>query len=491
MKFKILFLLLIFYFYGHSQYAFQIVLPQNIYITGEDINCVVLHQKNTSLYPLIVVSDLQNNVLLKKHFEYKGQDEKLLIEVNDLPPGTYKISSLLFNKNSTDIMEEQCFFFHVIDENVQQKYFQAEGHEIKFNFSERDLESYRTREIIAIPTQTKDYSFALNKQSQHSGSYFFFQENNMSEVEDRALLYFVNNPTSNNLLALCFNSGKVISPITLNKDALGIPISKELINEKFYFIDYLNYKKTDLSEYKIKLPSSRVNLKEVSLFDNLIEYYNNKLLKVKLNTYFHPKTQTQNTNTSLEAIADNEYVLSKYLEFENIKLFFKEVVQPLKVENDKDNSRIILLNGQVKKWNTQQALLIIDGEIAPNHNALFEFNWQDLQKIKLYRKLSTSRLYYGNLARNGVIEVKTKKSKNRPDNMAFDPFIESLPISSIGSNDDTTLAYFLDLQAILTNKSMTFTHHDDLGEFIICDFDANNRIFTISQQYVVKSNYKN
>lgn len=146
-----------------------------------------------------------------------------------------------------------------------------------------------------------------------------------------------------------------------------------------------------------------------SLYNALLEKEEKRTLVAHIFNYMQPAIPIDTTVTVLSQY-DDEYDLSKYLAFESLELFIREVILPLKIINKRNNHSIRVLNADVKNWFDDAPKLMINGVFQPDIKQLFEIPFDQCTAIRLYRSLNTTRQRFGPIARNGIIEIITKPS---------------------------------------------------------------------------------
>ena len=106
--------------------------------------------------------------------------------------------------------------------------------------------------------------------------------------------------------------------------------------------------------------------------------------------------------------ADVKYDLTAYVPFETLELFIQENVGGIKINTKGPKPTVRVLSGDTKMWFLEDPLLLINGKIHKDPADMLNIPYKEVEKILIFKKLTTSRDLFGPLGRNGVIEIITK-----------------------------------------------------------------------------------
>ncbi len=440
---------------------FYFNVPQSVYVANEDVKFSINGIKQQPLY-IYLKLESTNGRLVQMY--YVKVNQGTFISYFTLPAeisaGSYVLTAYLLQANGVDVAEEQTYIIHVTDgkyddyatflakDSIQSK---SNGPVIKTN-KRSDIAKYLMGNNGCTIVNTK---FGIDKS--YSASI------HVSAAIDTIfrLFYMLSDPTISSKV-VCFNqSNRTCTKVQdLGNGIISVLYSENKSNNNFIFLNINTISEyTNLSPHypKTKTPV----LIKANNYLPINDLYNSSAERIKINQYFFEAKEDSLPVMVPKIKADNEYIMDNYEKFENLELFFKEVILPYKMENESGYKSIFLLTGIEKKWNKVKATLIIDGTIINDHTLLFDVKPQDLVSIKFYRKIETLRNYYGALGRNGIVEVTTKQPAKT------NPFTFPNILKKRMTQTNYTLSPLPYLDPVFFIEATNSAHNDCIGEFSI------------------------
>jgi len=182
-----------------------------------------------------------------------------------------------------------------------------------------------------------------------------------------------------------------------------------------------------------------------------------------------------------------KFEMKNYTRFDNIAIFFKEVLAPLKFREEKDGTYSAkMYDPKGKKFNLDfdgNPLFIVDGKLTRGGNYIAKLDIDKVEYVELYAKPEVLQKNFNILGRSGVAVIKTKiRGLKVPELDEADIFkINGLqakaafPTFNVDqvSNDKyqpffrPQLYWNPNINLSNGNASFSFTQSDDLGTFTI------------------------
>ncbi|HMP30721.1 MAG TPA: hypothetical protein PKD85_14035, partial [Saprospiraceae bacterium] len=379
-----------------GQNRIQFILPQNIYTKGEKIVLIIVPQnQNLSELPVTInIRSCESEKVLSQIFIY-ADSKNYIYEIDqpkDLTEGSYIISASLLAREESKIIEDHANIFHLLDLGLSEKYFTFETNQYQYqNESKAPSVNIKLRQEFQLDPRNSGVLFSVDQRYLYKPSYInYYIEGQLDELHR---LYFEGNDL-NNVYAFFPRSRKAIKLMQATQmNMSNLPITRESV-DGFYLFDTFKSKIKDINPRNpSNVPPAKYNLKLMRKDD--IDFINsladNAAITEKI-SYLVEDPKEMDREDEYEIIADNNYNLTDFPEFESVPLFLKEVIYPSKIVKSKSGEKereIVLLSSINKKWYTSKCLLIIDGLTQNNHEVLLQMSWRDISQIKLYRKVET------------------------------------------------------------------------------------------------------
>lgn len=463
-------------FYAHAQSnLFYFNVPQSVYVANEEVKFDIVSYSEKPLFVYVKLQNTTSDDIVKAYVKTSNQLTLASIRLpNEIKAGSYFLTSYILNANGIAVAEHHTYMIHITDGKcVNYEYLSPSivkndkipQSELKIK-KRSNITGPAIRPALAYAIVNTDYRYAHSYQT----STF---DNSSIDTCFRLFYKLINGSNDVNKLAVLNLNNKFCTKVQdCGNGIISTSFNENRANNELVFLD-INAIATyeGLVSYSTPIVD-RLSHTRLTAPEAINKLYKQSTDRIKINQYIAEENADSLVSQPARLKADNEYILENYEKFENLDLFFKEVVLPYKIDKSNGNFSIFLLTGVEKKWNKLKATLIIDGVIVNNHAKLFELLYEDVVSIRLYRKIETLRNHYGALGRNGVIEVTTKKP------VAALRFIIPDVISSLKRTKHSLCESCPSFDPAFFTTSDNAMHNDCIGKFEVYNATANEWLGT-------------
>ena len=455
----------------------KLVLPQNVCIASETIPYGIILDADLAVdgeFPLvhIILYTSDGNAVVRYQQRAIGEIGTSLLNLSsDIGGGTYVLCASLLSASMESVIEESCVTLHIIEKDTRELYaFQSQAPD---TVNATDISTREEMCIESIVQGTLGFSASVNARMHPSTWHYTNNETVPAQFD----FGFRLDPGSiDGFPALMNCDERVLHPIK-NTGIVAIPDEEysrncqlvDMQSGKVYRTLKFTYPKPtwgkqDLIPFTPK-EQAAVILEKIEQRALINRIFQNDL----------PEIEALRLSDSISA-ADDEYVLSEFMAFESLELFFKEVVGGARIRTQGDEILFRLLNGDSKNWYNEEPALLIDGRLEEDLSALWDLKFEDCTEVRLYRTLQSIRGVFGPLGRNGIIEVNTRQPVTTGLTVLdgvypwYDYDLKNVPATP-------EVAVFRPVQYFAPNRSLQvcFQHADDLGEFVFESVGLDSR----------------
>lgn len=200
---------------------------------------------------------------------------------------------------------------------------------------------------------------------------------------------------------------------------------------------------------------------------------------------------------------DQRFVMSHYTPFDDLTIFFNEIVTPFKIRSrGKRGYRARMFNPeqQIREFYKGSPVFIVDGYLTRDANFIYNIPLEQIDTIDLFFFSHSLKQQFGPIGNSGMVIMKTSVNQlDLPKNDADNVFQLSLiqeqyqtkqeDQESNGQLKTSPNLLWLTNQSISSNGTyeLDFQHSDDLGTFLIeiTVQSADGKTSTFSQYYEV------
>lgn len=271
-------------------------------------------------------------------------------------------------------------------------------------------------------------------------------------------------------------------------------------------IQFLDYQRTDLSvtlDDNIGLASLPNKTAKSDISKYLAWSQMRKKIYQLYSSLEDPLSRLAPKIQALELESDQQFVMAHYEKFDDLSIFFNEIVTPFKLrEKGKRGYVARMFNPaqQIRTFYKGSPLFIVDGKLSRDANFIYNIPIGQIDTIDLFFESQLLKTEFGPIGNSGIVDIKTSLAElDLPAQEAANIFqirglqyaINEEPASAlspsqphIGPQLYWTSSAQTDAQG---NFPFSFTQSDDLGNFLIeiSVQDDNGKRATLTKFYTI------
>jgi hypothetical protein len=480
-----------------AQKTLSLVCPQNIIIKAQDLwygvylhNSAVINPSVRSPFVHISLHNKNGQEIVREQFKLESNyfTGKLTFP-KDINAASYILTATIYNQDISNVLIESSQILHVIDKNTNELAqfgsgsvsisntsinTMAKGTLYSIMSSYQNLNNnYKTRDKVCLDNSNvlQEYIAVSNSDFSTDQNEMYFEATDLNGYQSLYAIPYSIATTSSLGYGLYSLENKTFTYLKkLNPTTYLFSSDKSFNNTKVQIIDAQNLTKLNESP-KTNFPQPKWN-SQVLISMNADKLNLNKIRQQLEN--IHILNSTKNVENkevkSLNAAQiqlkpDAQYVMANYPPFENLHLFLFEAVTGVKAMKIGNEYDMRVVNTRNRTHFPASPVVIIDGKIEPM-KAAYEIPFLDIKTINIYRELNTVRTNYGGLAKNGIVELITKKGNNLDETgitTILGPVKKATFSSSIDMNNNFNISPFL----YLGSNMDCIQHNDAIGNFKI------------------------
>lgn len=251
-------------------------------------------------------------------------------------------------------------------------------------------------------------------------------------------------------------------------------------------IQFMDYQRSDI---KVIL-SDNISLSSgvpTSTKASLANYLDWSRLRKKIYQFYgtveSPLSPVPSKVSAKEVTADQRFVMAHYEPFDDLTIFFNEIVTPFKLRKKGNRGHIARMfnpTQQIRQFYKRSPVFVVDGVLTKDANFIYNIPIGKIDTIDLFFYPQSLQPQFGPIANSGMVIVKTSLNQiDLPEIDANNIFNISLIkeeytvlSTAAESQDEIKIGpnlLWLANQTIPANGSyqLDFKHGDDLGTFLI------------------------
>lgn len=251
-------------------------------------------------------------------------------------------------------------------------------------------------------------------------------------------------------------------------------------------IQFLDYQRTDLKvtlDDNIELASPPTKTANSDISKYLAWSQMRKKIYQLYNSLEDPLSRLAPNIQALELESDQQFVMAHYEKFDDLSIFFNEIVTPFKLrEKGKRGYVARMFNPaqQIRTFYKGSPLFIVDGKLSRDANFIYNIPIGQIDTIDLFFESMLLKTQFGPIGNSGIVDIKTSLTeldlpledaanifqiRGLQYSIKDDPALElSSSQPHIGPQLFWTSSAQTDAQG---NYPFSFTQSDDLGNFLI------------------------
>jgi len=251
-------------------------------------------------------------------------------------------------------------------------------------------------------------------------------------------------------------------------------------------IQFLDYQRTGLQvtlDDNIELASSPLKTAKSDISKYLAWSQMRKKIYQLYNSLEDPLTRLAPSVQALAFESDQQFVMAHYEKFDDLSIFFNEIVTPFKLRQKGKRGYVARMFNpaqQIRTFYKGSPLFIVDGKLSRDANFIYNIPIEKIDTIDLFFESMLLKTRFGPIGNSGIVVIKTSLAElDLPAEEAANIFqIRGLQYAS---NNDPALELsssqpHIGPQLFWTSSAQTdaqgnypfsFTQSDDLGNFLI------------------------
>lgn len=271
-------------------------------------------------------------------------------------------------------------------------------------------------------------------------------------------------------------------------------------------IQFLDYQRTDLKvtlDDNIELASLPTKTAQSDISKYLAWSQMRKKIYQLYNSLEDPLTRLAPSVQALELESDQQFVMAHYEKFDDLSIFFNEIVTPFKLRKKGKRGYVAKMfnpDQQIRTFYKGNPLFIIDGKLSRDANFIYNIPIGKIDTIDLFFESMLLKTQFGPIGNSGIVVIKTslaeldlptEEAANRFQIRGLQYAINNDPARELSSSQPHigpqlfwTSSAQTDAQG---NYPFSFTQSDDLGNFLIeiSVQDENGKRATLTQFYTI------
>ena len=386
----------------------RLVLPQNTSMPSQVLPYGVIigpDLVSDGQFPIVHVAIYNKNGSELKRIQQRpdGAGTIYAMDTDGLSGGTYVVCASLLSESMEVVLEESCATLHIITRDTRSLH----------SFGPADLDTtehapaQQRREVCVSTSDTEILAFATSSEARRHVSSWYYAAPEVQDAQYDFTLR-VDPGLVGGFPALLNCDTRVLHPVR-NNGLVALP--DETYSRNCQLIDMQTAEVRPTLRFVYPDPTwSEYDLEELELDESFSEIFEQAEKRALVNRIFRNELAEQPTMLFMDttSLPDDRFILTDYLAFESLELFFKEVAGGVRIRTQGDDIALRLLNGDSKNWYAEEPVLLIDGQLQEDLSAMWDLNYSDCAEVRLYRTLNSIRGIFGPLGRNGILEVVTK-----------------------------------------------------------------------------------
>ena len=456
-----------------AQSRLSVFIPQSVYMKGESIPIILSNSSDQFLYVYIDIWNPETRSC-KSSVNIKCSTSSSKTYSVAMPPeldcGTSIIEVYYYNLEGEKI-DQSVSAIQVLDNDCKKTLYKIEGGSNLSQISAVQTK-INPRGTLSSPFNSEIHTITDTLDTYYRSQKVIASSTLANKIDTAFRFFFLHDQISGWTV---FNSSNLTTKRIYSNSEKNNYFYKsdQELSDQFSLIHIFNNRQQNMNYIK-----SFPNISLTAFSQNDVEYLYKNFNKFRdellINSYFTPAASFDKEIVLESGIpyskASNLYKTIDYLEFENLTIFFKEVVLPSRIRQEKNEPAVFLLREDVKEFFSSPAKIFIDGRVV-TQKEFFELNWKDILFISIFRNNKVLVSKFGPLGNHGVIAIQTKK----PSTMV-PGFVQEYKNFITLNNFQRTW--------VLENKN--FTHNDRLGVFDYFIYNSNTKKWENVGKYSVE-----
>lgn len=178
-------------------------------------------------------------------------------------------------------------------------------------------------------------------------------------------------------------------------------------------LQFMDYQRTDLKvtlDDNIVLDDPPVTATKSEISQYLAWSQMRKKIYQLYNTLEDPLSRLAPTINALALESDQQFVMEHYEKFDDLSIFFNEIVTPFKLRKKGKRGYVARMFNpaqQIRTFYKGSPLFIVDGLLSRDANFIYNIPIEKIDTIDLFFEMQQLKTQFGPIGNSGIVDIKT------------------------------------------------------------------------------------